>query len=113
MESVLDWVMRHELDEAGILLEQEQASRLAFGSRRFLRSKLVERDVRRGQLIDGVGHIVELRQRGDREPPTTNVADHRTTSTASRSACFWSRLRRSRQRRAGAGRLRKKKVRAA
>jgi type IV secretory pathway TraG/TraD family ATPase VirD4 len=32
MESVLDWVMRHELDEAGILLEQEQASRLAFGS---------------------------------------------------------------------------------
>jgi hypothetical protein len=32
MESVLDWVMRHELDEAGILLEQEQASRLAFES---------------------------------------------------------------------------------
>ncbi len=32
MEAVLDWVMRHELDEAGILLEQEQASRLAFGS---------------------------------------------------------------------------------
>lgn len=32
MESVLDWVMRHELDEAGILLEQERASRLAFGS---------------------------------------------------------------------------------
>ena len=32
IESVLDWVMRHELDEAGILLEQERASRLAFGS---------------------------------------------------------------------------------
>src|SRR5205807_9935729 len=32
MESVVDWVMRHELDEAGILLEQEKASRLAFGS---------------------------------------------------------------------------------
>jgi type IV secretion system protein VirD4 len=32
MESVVDWVMRHELDEAGILLEQERASRLAFGS---------------------------------------------------------------------------------
>jgi type IV secretion system protein VirD4 len=32
METVLDWVMRHELDEAGILLEQERASRLAFGS---------------------------------------------------------------------------------
>jgi type IV secretory pathway TraG/TraD family ATPase VirD4 len=32
MESVLDWVMRHQLDEAGILLEQERASRLAFGS---------------------------------------------------------------------------------
>jgi hypothetical protein len=41
-----------------------------------LRSKLVERDVRRGQRMEGVGHIVELRQRGDREPPTTNVADH-------------------------------------
>jgi type IV secretory pathway TraG/TraD family ATPase VirD4 len=32
MESVVDWVMRHELDEAGILLEQDRASRLAFGS---------------------------------------------------------------------------------
>jgi type IV secretory pathway TraG/TraD family ATPase VirD4 len=32
IECVLDWVMRHELDEAGILLEQEQASRIAFGS---------------------------------------------------------------------------------
>jgi type IV secretory pathway TraG/TraD family ATPase VirD4 len=32
MESVVDWVMRHELDEAGILLEEERASRLAFGS---------------------------------------------------------------------------------
>jgi type IV secretory pathway TraG/TraD family ATPase VirD4 len=32
VESVVDWVMRHELDEAGILLEQDRASRLAFGS---------------------------------------------------------------------------------
>jgi type IV secretion system protein VirD4 len=32
IEAVLDWVMRHELDEAGVLLEQERASRLAFGS---------------------------------------------------------------------------------
>jgi type IV secretory pathway TraG/TraD family ATPase VirD4 len=32
MEAVVDWVMRHELDEAGILLEQERASRMAFGS---------------------------------------------------------------------------------
>jgi type IV secretory pathway TraG/TraD family ATPase VirD4 len=32
METVVDWVLRHELDEAGILLEQEAASRLAFGS---------------------------------------------------------------------------------
>jgi hypothetical protein len=31
METVVDWVLRHELDEAGILLEQETASRLAFG----------------------------------------------------------------------------------
>jgi type IV secretion system protein VirD4 len=32
METVVDWVGRHELDEAGMLLEQERASRLAFGS---------------------------------------------------------------------------------
>jgi type IV secretion system protein VirD4 len=32
VEGVVDWVMRHELDEAGILLEHEQASRIAFGS---------------------------------------------------------------------------------
>jgi type IV secretion system protein VirD4 len=32
IECVVDWVMRHDLDEAGILLEQPQASRLAFGS---------------------------------------------------------------------------------
>lgn len=32
IECVVDWVMRHELDDAGILLEQPQASRLAFGS---------------------------------------------------------------------------------
>ena len=32
METVVDWVMRHELDEAGILLEDPRASRLAFGS---------------------------------------------------------------------------------
>ncbi|PZS11302.1 MAG: hypothetical protein DLM64_06840 [Solirubrobacterales bacterium] len=32
MEAVVDWVMRHELDEAGVILEQATASRLAFGS---------------------------------------------------------------------------------
>ncbi|HWF24667.1 MAG TPA: type IV secretory system conjugative DNA transfer family protein [Solirubrobacteraceae bacterium] len=32
IECVVDWLMRHDLDEAGILLEQPQASRLAFGS---------------------------------------------------------------------------------
>ena len=32
MESVVDWVMRHELDEAGVLLEQDAASRMAFAS---------------------------------------------------------------------------------
>jgi type IV secretion system protein VirD4 len=32
MEQVVDWVMAHELDEAGILLEQDQASKLAFSS---------------------------------------------------------------------------------
>jgi type IV secretory pathway TraG/TraD family ATPase VirD4 len=32
METVVDWVMRHELDEPGILLENKRASRLAFGS---------------------------------------------------------------------------------
>ena len=32
METVVDWVMRHELDEPGILLEDERCSQLAFGS---------------------------------------------------------------------------------
>jgi type IV secretion system protein VirD4 len=32
METVVDWVMRHELDEPGILLEDQRSSRLAFGS---------------------------------------------------------------------------------
>jgi type IV secretion system protein VirD4 len=32
MESVVDWVMRHELDEPGTVLELETASRLAFAS---------------------------------------------------------------------------------
>ena len=41
-----------------------------------LRSKLVDGDVCREQLMDGVGHIVGLPERDDREPRTTNVADH-------------------------------------
>jgi hypothetical protein len=41
-----------------------------------LRSELVERDVRREQVMDGVRHTVGLPERGDREPRTTNVADH-------------------------------------
>jgi type IV secretory pathway TraG/TraD family ATPase VirD4 len=32
METVTAWVMRHELNDAGIVLERETASRLAFGS---------------------------------------------------------------------------------
>ena len=32
METVVDWVMRHELDEAGILLEDQRCSKLAFGN---------------------------------------------------------------------------------
>ncbi len=32
MEAVVDWVMRHELDEPGIVLEKPAASRLAFAS---------------------------------------------------------------------------------
>jgi type IV secretion system protein VirD4 len=32
MESVVDWVMRHELDEPGVVLERPTASRLAFSS---------------------------------------------------------------------------------
>jgi type IV secretion system protein VirD4 len=32
MEVVVDWVMRHELDEPGILLEDERCSKLAFAS---------------------------------------------------------------------------------
>ncbi|MGZ6800400.1 MAG: hypothetical protein ACXVGR_11270 [Mycobacteriaceae bacterium] len=33
-------------------------------------------DVCREQLIDGVEHTVGLPESGDREPRTTNVADH-------------------------------------
>ncbi len=32
MEEVVGWVMAHEIDTAGVILEQESASRLAFGS---------------------------------------------------------------------------------
>ncbi|MGI8715394.1 MAG: type IV secretory system conjugative DNA transfer family protein [Solirubrobacteraceae bacterium] len=32
METVGDWVMRHQLDDAGLLLEDERCSRLAFAS---------------------------------------------------------------------------------
>ena len=32
MATVVDWVMRHEIDEPGILLEDERSSKLAFGS---------------------------------------------------------------------------------
>jgi type IV secretory pathway TraG/TraD family ATPase VirD4 len=32
METVVDWVLRHELDEAGLLLEDQRGSRLAFGN---------------------------------------------------------------------------------
>lgn len=32
IDAVVDWVMRHELEEPGILLEDERCSRLAFGS---------------------------------------------------------------------------------
>jgi type IV secretion system protein VirD4 len=32
MDSVVDWVMRHQLDEAGMLLEDERCSQLAFSS---------------------------------------------------------------------------------
>ena len=32
METVVDWVMRHELDQPGMLLEDQRSSRLAFGS---------------------------------------------------------------------------------
>jgi len=39
-------------------------------------SKLVERDVCREQLVEGVRLTVRLPERGDREPRTTNVANH-------------------------------------
>ena len=32
METVADWVMRHELNEAGVLLEDQRCSRLGFGN---------------------------------------------------------------------------------
>jgi hypothetical protein len=40
------------------------------------RCELVERDVCRELLMNGVRHTVGLPERGDREPRTTNVADH-------------------------------------
>jgi hypothetical protein len=42
-----------------------------------LGAELVERDVCREQLMDGVRHAVGYPERGDREPRTTYVADHR------------------------------------
>ncbi len=41
-----------------------------------LRSKLVESNVCRDPLMDGVGHIVWFPERDDREQQTTSVADH-------------------------------------
>ena len=41
-----------------------------------LRSELAERDACREQLTDRVRHTVGLPENGDREPRTTNVADH-------------------------------------
>jgi type IV secretory pathway TraG/TraD family ATPase VirD4 len=32
IDTVVDWVMRHELDDAGVLLEDDRCSKLAFGS---------------------------------------------------------------------------------
>ena len=40
------------------------------------RCELVERDVCRELLMDGVRHTVGLPERGDGEPRTTKVADH-------------------------------------
>jgi len=40
------------------------------------RFELVERDVCREQFVDGVRLTVGLPERGDREPRTTNVANH-------------------------------------
>lgn len=56
--------------------------------------------------MNGVRHTVGLLERGDAEPRTTIVADHGHDLTALPSARCWSRLLRSGQRRAGAGRLR-------
>ena len=41
-----------------------------------LRCELLERDVRRELLMNGVRNTVGLPERGDREPRTTDVADH-------------------------------------
>ena len=41
-----------------------------------LRCELVERDVCRELLMNGVRNTVGLPERGDGEPRTTNVADH-------------------------------------
>ena len=76
-----------------------------------LRSKLVESDVCREQLMDGVGHIVGLPERGDREPRTTNVADH--GHDLDRLAIGVLLVPFAEERPAGAGRLRNDPVGAA
>ena len=41
-----------------------------------LGSELVERDICREQLVDGVRRTVGLAERGGREPRTTTIVDH-------------------------------------
>lgn len=71
-----------------------------------LRCELVEPDLCRELLMGGVRNTVGLPARGDGERRTPNVAEHGHDLDRLRSACCWSRLLRSSQRRAGAGRLR-------
>ena len=69
-----------------------------------LRSELVERDACREQLIDRVRHTVGLPENGDREPRTTNVADHGHDLNCVPICVLWSRLLRSGPRPAGSRR---------
>ncbi len=62
-----------------------------------LRCELVEGDVCRELLMNGVRRTVGLPERGDGEPRTTNVADDDHDVDALRSTCCRSRSLRSSQ----------------
>ena len=121
METVVDWVMRHELDEAGILLEDQRASRLAFGS---LLGLLNTEDRERSSIFSAAADALQAytsEQRARRPRairtstrPRSSPAATPSTSTRRRrsrprsrrsSAASWREVRRATYRAHAAGQL--------